>query len=81
MNQGKNVVRVEVVLDDNVPEYMMGIIRCGNVCAYDENDELIKDHQEIIDNTEYHSECELIDDVAKRLGVDPSIIKIVELLP
>lgn len=79
MNSTKKVAKVEVVLDDNVPEYMAGIVRCGSVYSYDKDDELIMDHQDIIDNTEYHSIDELIDDVSKRLGVKADIIEIVEL--
>lgn len=72
-----SIVYVSVTLDDDVPEYMTGIIRCGSVIAEDSNGEET-DHQEIIDNTEYHSIQELIDDVALRLGVDKSIIEVAD---
>lgn len=64
-------------MDDNVPEYMDGIIRCGSVLSYDKNS-IEVDHQELIDNTEYHSEDELVEDIAKRLEVNKSIIEIIE---
>ena len=65
-----------ITLDDNVPEYMDGIIRCGSVITKDENGNTIDDHQELIDNAEFHSESELIASVAQRLGVSESIVKI-----
>ncbi|MEG0772987.1 hypothetical protein [Clostridium sp.] len=34
-------------------------------------------HQELIDNSEYHSEDSLIKDIAKRLGVNKDIIEII----
>lgn len=67
---------VRVTLDDDVPEYMDGIIRCGSVISEDENGEVINDHQELIDNAEFHSEAELIASVAKRLGVTESIVEV-----
>ncbi|MBB6630443.1 hypothetical protein [Clostridium algidicarnis] len=70
-----NILKVEVFLDDNVPEYMLEIIRCLSVISYDENDNGTN-HQELIDNTEYQSILELKKDIAKRLDVDTSIIEI-----
>ncbi len=70
------IVRVIVELDD-MPEYMEGIIRCGSVISEDENGNETE-HDELIDNTEYESTQDLINDIAKKLGVDPSIIEIEE---
>jgi len=72
------IAYVKIYLDDNVPEYMGGIIRCGSVISENENGDEIKDHQELIDNTEYHSTKELIEDVADKLGVSPDIVEIIE---
>ena len=72
------IVRVEVTLDDNVPEYMDGIIRCGAVQSFDAQGELIKDHQDMVDNTEYRSRNALISDIADRLKVARDIIVICE---
>jgi hypothetical protein len=69
---------VKVYLDDNMPEYMQGIIRCGSVISEDENGNELKDHQELIDNKEYHSREDLIEDIAKRLGVNPAIVEIID---
>ena len=70
------MARILVTLDDNVPEYMSGIIRCGSVQSFDDEGNLLKDHQELIDNTEYHSEAGLRKDIARRLGVSPDDIDI-----
>ena len=60
-------IALKVTLDDNLPKYMNGIIRVSSVISEDENGNKIKDHQELVDNTEYHLEQELISDIAKRL--------------
>lgn len=67
---------VRITLDDSVPESMSGIIRCGSVISEDENGRQIKDHQELIDNAEFHSEEQLIASVAKRLGVSESVVEV-----
>ena len=71
------IVSVEVSLDDNVPNYMSGIIRCGSVISTDDREGDL-DHQELIDNTDFHSEEELIGVIAGKLGVDKSIVEIAE---
>ena len=70
------VVSVTISIDDNIPEYMIGIVRCGSVVSEDSNGNEI-DHQELIDNTEYHSEKEMVFDIAKRLKIDSSIIEVI----
>jgi len=70
----EKVAYVSVHLDDNVPEDMHGIIRCGSVVSEDEDGNELKNHQELIDNTEFHSEDELIEYVAKKLGVSKDIV-------
>ena len=66
---------VNIYLDDNMPEYMNGLMRCGSVISEDENGKET-DHQDLIDNTEYHSSDELIKDIANRLQVSTDIIEI-----
>lgn len=68
-------VRVEVMLDDTVPEDLEGIIRCGTVQSFDAVGRL-KDHQDLVDNTEYSSRSKMISDVARRLRVPKDIIEI-----
>ncbi len=72
----KKIAYVNVFLDDDVPEYMNGIIRCGSVISEDEDGNELKDHQELIDNAEFYSEQELIEHVAKAIGVSPEIVEI-----
>lgn len=74
----KKIACVRINLDDNVPNYMSGIIRAGSVISEDENGSEISDHQELIDNTEYHSREELLEDIARRLKVDVSICEILK---
>ncbi|MEK0315653.1 MULTISPECIES: hypothetical protein [Cohnella] len=70
--------RVKVFLDDNVPEYMDGIIRIGSVISYDENDEVVGDHQDLVDNMEFHDPTDLRKYVSKKLDIDIDKIEIVE---
>lgn len=74
----KEIAFVRIVLDDNVPEYMSGVIRVGSIISEDEDGNEIMDHQKLIDNTEYHSNDELIEDIARKLEVDKSICEIVD---
>lgn len=73
----KEIALVKIYLDD-VPEYMSGILRCGSVISEDEDGNELKDHQELIDNSEFHSEEALIKYVAEKLGVEIDIIVIEE---
>jgi len=70
----KKIAYVSVELDDNVPEYMDGVIRCGSVISKDKYDNDLKDHQDLINNKEFSSENDLIKDIAKELGVSESIV-------
>ena len=70
------IVEVRIVLDDTVPEYMAGIIRCGSVRSYDNNGKQCVDHKELVDNAEYRSEAEMIFAVSRRLKFHSSIISI-----
>lgn len=72
----KKVAYVSIQLDDDVPDYMAGVIRCGAVISQDEDGNELEDHQELIDNTEFHSETDLINHVASRLGVSKDIVGI-----
>lgn len=75
-----SIARAEVYLDEDMPEYMGGIIRIESLIFYDSDDDMIDDaalNNELVDNAEYHSEEELITNVAKRLGISPSVIEII----
>ena len=71
------ITNVIIYLDDNVPEYMDGIIRINSVISKSKNGDEIN-HQELIDNTEYHSSNELIQNIATRLNIDSTIIEILD---
>lgn len=71
----KTISSVSIYLDDNVPDYMDGIIRVGS-CIIDYSDGTSFDNQDVVDNTEYHSGDELIEDIAKRLGCSSDNIEI-----
>ena len=69
------IEEVKVYLDENMPEYMDGIIRCG-LCevVYDKGHREYDDN--VVDNTEYHSEYEMKNDIAKRLNVSPDVVEV-----
>lgn len=67
------IASVEVSIDH--PENMIGISRVNNAILYDENDDEIYNDPDIIDNTEYHSDRDLMDAVAKRYSVDRQCVK------
>jgi hypothetical protein len=74
----KKIAYVRVVLDEEVSEYIGGAIRCGSVISEDENGDIIKDHQEFINNNDYKSKGELIACIALDLGVDKSNVEIAQ---
>lgn len=88
----KRISRVEISLDDNVPEYMEGIIRIGSVrYEYEDIDNTDQDEKEeeeddddefveidLVDNKEFYSEGELIDYVANKLNISSDCIEISE---
>ena len=71
------ILKVKVYLDDNVPNYMEGIFRCGSVIVIDEKNNEIN-RQELIDNTEYHSIEDLKNDIARRLKVNMDTIEVIQ---
>lgn len=74
------IVSAEIYLDDDVPEYMAGIIRVGSVNFFDEYGEEVEDskmNNELVDNAEFHSVEAMINNVAKRIGIHPSHVEIV----
>ena len=72
---------VRIGLDEDVPDYMEGIIRVGSVEFLDENERSIdvEDYEEfgiylkendLIDNEEFFSEAELRTRIAERLNIN-----------
>ena len=64
--------------DDNAPEYIAGIIRCGSVISFDENGKELNNHQDLIDNTEFRSQAEMINYVAAELHVCSNSVVVVD---
>lgn len=69
------IENVIITIDENIPEYMQGILRCESIVSYDENGNT-NNHQDLIDNKEFHNENELLHDIAKKLGITTDIISI-----
>lgn len=70
-----------IYLDDDMPEYMLGLIRVGSVELFDTAGQQINDSDllnKLVDNTEYQeSEHEkLVADIAKALGIDKDNVTI-----
>jgi hypothetical protein len=76
-NMGK-IVEIRIELDDTVPEYMQGMVRCGSVRSYDAKGKMCIDHKELVDNVEYQNETDMIVAVATRLKFPASMISVVE---
>lgn len=72
----KKIAYVSVHLDEDVPEYMNGVVRCGSVVSQDADGNDLQDHQELIDNAEFRSESELVRYVATKLGVSEDIVEV-----
>ncbi|MCD9500479.1 hypothetical protein [Photobacterium carnosum] len=67
---------IKITLDDNVPEFMGGIIRCGSVIAEDKDGNKIQDHEELVDNSEFPSASEMIKYIANKLNVSIDFVSI-----
>ena len=70
-----SIAFVRVYLDENTPEYMDGIFRIGSVISEDEQGNE-SDHDDLIDNSEFHSIDALKKHVADSLNVDVTIVEI-----
>lgn len=70
------IASVRVYLDENVPEYMNGIIKCGSVISEDENGNQIQEHEDLVDNMEFRSREELRQSISQRLDVNPDRVEI-----
>lgn len=75
----KNIVSAQIYLDENVPEYMEGLMRLGSIEFFDEDGEIVHNvtlNNDLVDNSEFHDKIRLIEYVAKRLGIDSSQIEV-----
>lgn len=59
--------RVEVFLDDAVPEYMNGILRIGRVVVHDGEEAI--DREDLVNNLEFSDENEIVDFICQEIGV------------
>lgn len=69
------ITLVKISLDENIPEYMNGISRIGSVISEDEQGNET-DHDDLVDNSEFHSIDVLKKHVANSLNVDETIVEI-----
>ena len=74
---GKSVIKVEVILDDDIPEYMDCVMRCGTVRSIFDDGSSIE-HLDLIDNKEYFLIEDLISDIARRIDVKKECIEVIE---
>jgi hypothetical protein len=58
-----------------MPECMDGILRVGNVIVEYEDRRQIS-RQDLVDNTEYHTEIELVNDISRRIGVSKDKVEV-----
>ncbi len=71
------IVKVRVEIDDNVPENGQGLLHCKSVVSLDDRLHEIARYRHLLDSAEFHTEGELVREVAKRIGVKPSVIELV----
>lgn len=62
-----SIESINIYLDDNVPEYMNGVLRIGSVIISTINNQEF-DIQELVDNKDFHSEKAIENFVDKMLG-------------
>ena len=69
------IALVKISLDEDVPEYMNGIFRIGNVISEDEKGNE-SHHKDLVDNLEFRSIDALKQHVANFLNVDEIIVEV-----
>lgn len=74
INQDMSPYCIKITLDDNVPEYMDGIIRCNSVVAEDEDGNQVQDYPDLVDNTEFSSQDDMVTHIAAKLNVSTDIV-------
>ena len=77
------IMRLEVYLDDNVPEDMAGVYRIGSIIQYDENDKSIPCPKNLVNNKEFFGEYSDAEDeirnyVAQELNVALDIVEVIK---
>lgn len=69
------ITLVKISLDEDVPEYMNGIFRIGSVISEDKQGNET-DHDDLVNNSEFHNIDALKKHVANSLNVDETIVEI-----
>ncbi len=69
------ITLVKISLDEDIPESMDGISRIGSVISEDEQGNET-DHDDLVDNSEFHSIDALKKHVANSLNVDETVVEI-----
>lgn len=69
------ITLVKISLDENIPEYMSEVFRIGSVILEDEQGNE-SNHDDLVDNSEFHSIDALKKHVANSLNVDERIVEI-----
>lgn len=69
------ITLVKISLDEDIPEYMNGISRIGSVISEDEQGKESY-HDDLVDNSEFHSIDALKKHVADSLNVNETIVEI-----
>ena len=59
------------------PERMLGISRVKSVILYDEQGDELMNDQNIVDNQEYYSDNDLINEIAKHYNISKDLICLV----
>ncbi|MFU9817130.1 hypothetical protein [Acinetobacter radioresistens] len=70
-----SIAFVRVYLDEDIPEYMDGVLRVGHVISEDEQGNETH-HDDLVDNTEFHSIDSLKKYIVDSLQVNDDIIEI-----
>jgi len=77
--------RIEVLLEDNMPDYMAGLVKISSINVYDSNDEMIDELpnnfpriSDLVGNGEFRSEEHLKDWISEKLNVPNENIEIIE---
>lgn len=71
------IAKVQVQIDDNVPENGQGLLHCKSVVSLDDQLHEVARYRHLLESAEFRTEGELIREVAKRVGVKPSVIELI----
>lgn len=70
------ITEVDIYIDEDMDKFMEGVLVCGKIISRDDSGNE-QNHKELLDGKEYDSAADLIEDIAKRMGVDEDVVDIV----